>query len=165
MDINDYLYFLKIAVSSAANHTEIQQTEEGPVLLCTFRSPLDGNSEMGCRIALIPNDNGSVTAEMMLFVFAGIGKDMFEDLDILINAVNERIITGSYRLFDNEGTILFVQSLLLNETLDEKTATAFIGKTLSAMEDTVSRSAGVILSYLSGNELESILNELDKGVE
>ncbi len=161
-EIKDLLNILKNAVSGVANHTQIQQTEEGPELLFTVTSPFDEDGETGCRVSLIPNDSGSVTVEMMLFVFSSIDSTMFSDFDILLNAVNERIVYGSYRLFDDQGMIVFVHSLLLNGSESEKTAVTLIGKTLSAMEETVYRTAGVILSYLGGNTLEEIMNEIDK---
>ena len=164
-EITEYLKILKNAVSGTAEHTEIQQTEEGPALLFTVASPFDEKGEIGCRIMLLPDDSGCVTVEMMMFLFGNIKSDMFSDLDILLNAVNERIMTGSYRLFDDQGMILFVQSLMLDGSVNEKTAVTLIGKTLSAMEYTVYDTAGVMISYLGGNTLESIMDELDKGEE
>ena len=114
---------------------------------------------------LLQNDSGSVTAEMMLFVFVNLDSGMFSDLDVLLNAVNGRISTGSYRLLDDQGIIIFMQSLLLNDNTSENAALTLIGKTLSAMEDTVYRTEGVVLDYLGGNSLESIMNEFDKGGE
>ena len=163
--IKEFLHILKNALSGTANHTEIQQTEEGLALLCTVASPFDENSERGCRIMLLQNDSGSVTAEMMLFVFVNLDSGMFSDLDVLLNAVNGRISTGSYRLLDDQGIIIFMQSLLLNDNTSENAALTLIGKTLSAMEDTVYRTEGVVLDYLGGNSLESIMNEFDKGGE
>lgn len=161
-EIREFLNILKIAVAGTANQAEIQETEEGPVLICTVSSPFLENDEMGYRISILPCDNGSVTVEIMLFVFNNIDSKLFSGLDVLINSINDRVLSGSYRLFDDNGTILFVQSLQLNSAVSEETAVKLIGKTLSLMENTVCSTGRAILVYLSGGDLGSILNQIER---
>ncbi len=157
-----FLQLLKVAVSGNANETDIEESEEGYSLLCTMKSPFDTGGELGYRITMLPDKDGAVMTELSLYLFTDVDSARFAGLDRLMNEINSRISVGSWRLYDDTGTVTFAHGLLLNENVDDEIAVSVIGKTLALMENIVAATGGYIIEYLIGTDLEKIIEAVGR---
>ena len=160
-NLYEFLQMLKVAVSKNANETKIEESEEGYSLLCTVNSPFGTGGETGYRISMIPDD-GTVMTEISLYLFTEVDSGMFAGLDRLMNEINSRISIGSWRLYDDTGTVTFAHGMLLGETVDEQTALLMTGKTLAVMEDITLSTGRYIIEYRTGGELENIIKAVGR---
>ncbi len=163
-NLKEFMKLLRYGVSENAEEVVIDDTEDGPVLVCTAKSPFIEDSVLEYEISLTPDDNGTIFTEISIALFTGIDNAAFDGLDRLFNMFNDLFSfrPGSYKLIDESGTVMFTQGFLLNETVPEKTAISMIGKTMKVMEDIVYTTGGYILKNLSGASPEDIMKELCK---
>ena len=167
MEINavrEYLELLKTAVSDKDIGAEIQETEDGPVLLFSGKSPFDENEETGYQLSLIPADNGIIISEVLIFLINGIKEDKFDGVNTLIARINPYLRLGSFRFFEDNGSgsVIFAQGTVLDEELDIAVINSVIGKTVSIMENTVLNAGEYIYRYVKGEKLGTLLEEIDR---
>ena len=161
--IRQYLNMFMQAVSENTTGAEIVESEEGPVLYCTVRSPFEGQEEIGYQISMLPYADNVFAAEIVMFVFSNIGKDRFKDLNTLINRLNQYIVFGSYRLFEDDGSVMFCQGMMLDEEMQVMKINELMSGTITVMENTVMNTGNYILRLLNGEKPDSVLEALEKG--
>lgn len=160
--IRQYLRMFMQAVSEHTTGAEIRETEDGPVLICAVRSPFEPESEVGYQISMIPYDGSIVAAEIIILPFTDIDSEIFPELNILINRLNQYIVFGSYRLFEDDGTVMFCQGMTLDDTMDVSKANELIAKTLSVMENTVMNTGNYILRLLEGEDADTVIEDIGR---
>ena len=132
------------------------------MLLCSVKSPFYEKSRMGYRISLSPDDEGIVIAEIDIYLFTDVESNMLSGLDVLLGTINECLSFGSYRLWDETGTVMFSQGIVMNDLVRTDVSVRMIGKTLELMERTVCGTGRLILRYLGGESLDDIVEEIGR---
>ena len=160
--IIQYLDILKSAFSERASSAEIFQSDEDPVLLCTVTSPFDENDEIAYQISLNNVDDGFVAAELIMLLFGDISEDKHRDIALLINRLNRFISLGSFRLFEDNGTVMFYQGMIIDETMQTVKVTELIFRTIHEMEQTAVSLGEFIDRAISGEDTQKLLAELQR---
>ena len=158
--IREYLRLIMSAVADSVNGAQIEETEDGPVLLCSIDSTFSDKDEVGYRFEIIPAGEGLLIAEVMMIVFLGVDKDKFAGVNAIIAETAPYINLGSFRLIEDTGTIAFVQGTVLDEEMEMSAVTAVLGKTVSIMENTAFNAGEYIYRYLNGEDLETLKAEI-----
>ncbi len=159
--IRAYLLFIKDMLTRSVARAELQETEEGPVLLCAVNSPFDAKEKLGYRFSLTPVEDGLLAAEVILFVVNDAAREAFFGLNRIINRLNPYISLGSFRLFEPSGSVLFTQGMLFAESLDVSAITETIGISVGIMEQTVLNAGAYFFRFLNGESPETLLAEID----
>ena len=161
--IRQYLDMFRQAVAENTVDAGIEESEEGPVLYCTVKSPFKGQEEIGYQISMLPYADDVFAAEIVMFVFSNIDKDKFRDLNTLINRLNQYIVFGSYRLFEDNGSVMFCQGMMLSEDMQVMKINELMSKTITVMENTVLNTGDYILRLLNGEDIDPVLESVEKG--
>ena len=159
--VRQYLNMFMQAVSENTTGAEIVETEDGPVLYCSVKSPFETERDIGYQISMLPYDDSIFAVEIIMFLFTDIGKDKYQDMNRLINTLNNYIVFGSFRLFE-EGSVLFCQGMMLDETMQTAKVNEHIVKTLSVMENTAVNAGEYILRLLNGENINAIMDDIGK---
>ena len=161
--IREYLRLIMSAISDSVKGAQIEETEDGPILLCSIKSPFSETDEIGYRLEIIPMDDGLLTAEVMMILFIGIEKEKLAGLNELIGVMNRFLTLGSLRLLEDETvSVLFVQGSVLEENMPLSSVTGMIGSTVSIMENAAFNSGEYIKRYLDGEEPGKLIEEISK---
>ncbi len=158
--IREYLRLLMSAVADSVNGAQIEETEDGPVLLCSAASPFSEKDEVGYRFEIMQAGEGIFVAEVMMIVFLGVEKDRYDGVNALIAELSPYISLGSFRLIEDAGTVAFVQGAVFDGEMDIPAVTAVLGKTVSIMENTAYNAGEYIYRYLNGEKLETLIDEI-----
>ena len=99
--------------------------------------------------------------QTMIFTFKNIPGDKTGDLEAVLNALNARIGLGGFVFFEEEKTVFFNHSFLLDETASAGTAARILLKSIGFMENAIA-NAGVWIKKLLDGEMsaEDVLKEL-----
>ena len=159
--IREYLKVLASVISDRVNGAEIQESEEGPLLICSAGSPFGTQEDIGYRFSLAPGDDGLLILEIMIFLFNGIDNERSADINALINRMNAYIVLGSLRFFEDSGSVIFSQGSLLYDSLGMSEITNIIGKTLGIMENTAFNAGEYVLRCINGEKLETVLEDIE----
>ena len=81
--IRGYLKLLMASVGDVVNGAEIIESEDGPVLLCSVKSPFSDDGEIGCQFEIEPLRGGIIIIEVTIFLFADIEKEKFDGVNRL----------------------------------------------------------------------------------
>ena len=147
-------------ISYRVNGAEIREEEDGPVLICSAESPFGNEEDIGYRFSFVPEEDGLLVAEIMIFLFNGIAEDRVSSINTLINKLDPYITLGCFRYFDDTRSVIFSQGALLYDDLGIAQITNIIGKTLVIMEETAFNAGEYIFRCLNGEEPETLLAEL-----
>ena len=162
MDINAIREYLKLLMEALAEHTtgaEIQETDEGPVLLCSVSSPFEDEEDIGFRFEVTPLDDGLFVIEIMIVLFGGIDGKLLPGVETIIARLNPNCDIGSFKTLDEGGFVYYTQGMIFDEELDAALITETLGNTVTIMENNVQSMGGLIYRYLKGEELDIILDE------
>lgn len=157
--IRGYLKLLMASVGDVVNGAEIIESEDGPVLLCSVKSPFSDNGEIGCQFEIEPLRGGIFIIEVTIFLFADIEKEKFDGVSRLIAVLNSGFDIGAFRIFEEGNSVLFTQGMILDEELDVSLVTDTLGRTVSLMESTVMNKGKYIDRYLNGEDIETLVGE------
>ncbi|MBP3858065.1 MAG: hypothetical protein IK990_20875 [Ruminiclostridium sp.] len=160
--IREYERFIAEAAAERLTGAEIEETEEGPVLVCSAASPFGGEDDIGYRFTFMPLENGMFCAEILIFLFNGVPAEKFGDINRLIGRINPYIILGSLRLFEDSGSVLFAQGSVFDEETEAAVFTGMLGKTLELAENAAFNAGEYIFRYLNGEDADALLAEIDK---
>ena len=163
--IRQYLGILKNAFSQRAGAADVLDSEEGPVLICTVASPFDENDEIAYQVSLHSADEGFVATEIMIFMFTDISEDKFRDLSLLINRLNQFISLGSFRLYEDNGTVMLYQGMIFDEAMQTAKVTELIFATIQSLESAMTGLGEFIDRALKGENMDLILADLHKEAE
>ena len=161
--IRQYLTMFMNAVAENTTGAEIAETEDGPVLYCAVKSPFEGQDDIGYQITMLPYADTIFAAEIVMFVFTGIDKQKLKDIGTLINRLNQYLTLGNYRVFEEDGSVMFCHGMMLDEEMQITDINELMSKTITVMEDTVVNTGDYILRLLNGEELSSVIEEVGKG--
>ena len=157
--IRDYLKLLMGALAERTKGAEIQETDDGPVLLCSAESPFEGEDDTGFRFEITPLDDGLFVIEVTIFLFGGIDDKLLTDVEAIIARLNPGCDTGSFRTLDEGGYVIYSQGLIFDEELDAALVTGTLGNTVSLMEANAERLGRIIYRRLKGEALDKLLDE------
>ena len=157
--IRGYLKLLMASIGDVVNGAEIIESEDGPVLLCSVKSPFSDNGEIGCQFEIEPLRGGIIIIEVTIFLFADIEKEKFDGVNRLIAVLNSGFDIGAFRIFEEGNSVLFTQGMILDEELDVSLVTDTLGRTVSLMEATVMNKGKYIDRYLNGEDIETLVGE------
>ncbi len=160
--IREYLKMLLNVFEENNKSAELQETDDGPVLLCSVESPFEAGKEIGYQFSMMPLEEELLAYEVMMFVFSDIEADKLSGLAPLISAINDRVALGSFRVFEDGGSVMFVQGAVIDETLDVSTVTAMLAKTVGIMENTVANAGEYIHRALKGESVDLLIGGLDR---
>ncbi len=160
--IRNYLTLLQSVLGDITAGTEIQETEDGPVLLCTVQSPFNSEEEIGYRFEITPIGDGMIVIETMMILFTGIGADKTAGLNRLAAEINNRLSLGSLRIFDAEGsvTLMYSNGSVFDEELDAGTVTKLLGRNVGIMETAAVNAGDYIYRYLNGEDVEALIADI-----
>lgn len=160
--IRNYLTLLKSVLGDITAGAEIQETEDGPVLLCTVQSPFNSEEEIGYRFEITQIGNGMFVIETMMILFAGVGEDKTEGLNRLAAEINNRLGLGSLRIFDADGafTVIYCNGTVFDEELDTATVTKLLGRNVGIMETAAVNAGDYIYRYLNGESAEALIADI-----
>ena len=157
--IREYLRLLMGDLAKQTKGAEIQETEDGPVLLCSVQSPFGSGEEIGFQFEITPLDNGLFVIEVLIFMFGGIDPAKLPDVEKLVAQLNINCDIGSFKTIDEEGFVLYTQGRIFDEELDPALITDTLGKTVTLMESNAESLGRFIYRCLNGEELEKLLDE------
>lgn len=157
--IRGYLKLLMVSVEDIVNGAEIIETEDGPVLLCSMKSPFSERAEIGYQFEIEPVRDGIFILEVIIFLFSDVDKERFDGVNKLITVLNSGFDIGAFRIFEEGNSVMFTQGMILDEELDASLVTDTLGKTVSLMENTVIEKGKYINRYLNGEDLETLVGE------
>ena len=160
--IREYLEMFRQAVAENTTGTELRETEEGPVLYCSVKSPFEGREDIVYQISMYPYEETFFAAEIIMFVFTDIDRSKYPELNRLINRLNVYFTIGSYRLFEEEGAVMFCHGLMLDDTMQIAKGNELLAKAITVMENTAVNTGGYILRLLNGEDPDSIIADIVK---
>ena len=160
--VKQYLGLLMNAFAENAKSAEIADSDDGPVLIVTVASPFDENAEVAYQIAVQPADEMFGVFEVNIFLFTDIDADRYSDISRLINRLNGYSAFGSFRLFDDNGSVMFCQGMVFPEDMDAVRATELLLKTIEAMEPIAADLGSFIYRALNGESGDTLLKELKR---
>ena len=112
--IRGYLKLLMASVGDVVNGAEIIESEDGPVLLCSVKSPFSDDGEIGCQFEIEPLRGGIIIIEVTIFLFADIEKEKFGGVNRLIAVLNSGFDIGAFRIFEEGNSVLFTQGMIFD---------------------------------------------------
>ena len=111
-----------------------------------------------------PVDESFVAAETVVYLFDDIGREKFDELNILINTINQYISFGSFRLYEDNGSVMFCHGMILEDTMQTASVNELVVKTIGAMEDTFADLGGYIRRALDGESTQALIKELQEAM-
>ncbi|MBQ9483263.1 MAG: hypothetical protein IJU82_03650 [Ruminiclostridium sp.] len=160
--VREYLGLLMAAVADSTTGAEIVESEDGPFLICSVKSPFGDAEDICYQFSVTQADEGLVAFEALIFLFSSINSDKFAGVNAITAAIDPHLTLGSLRLFEEGGSVIFAQGMIFDETQDLGTVTSVLGKTVGLMENAAVNAGGYIRRYLNGEKLETLLDEISK---
>lgn len=167
MDKDSVLIFLaliKEAVKEKAKAAEIQEIDGENVLFCSVDSPFEEGKDIVYQFSVNSVQGGCVICEIIIFAVNDVESKYYADINRLVNRLNQYLTLGSFRLSEDVQSVMFVQGAVLDERISTDTAAEILGNTLAVMENTVNNSGAYFMSLLGGENIDALLERIDKEV-
>ena len=157
----EYLIAIAELAADGIHEAAVTDTDDGAVLLLTAGSPFGEEDELSYTVSVEDYAEGLFIFQVMIFSFKDIPQERFGELGTVINALNARITLGGFVLFEEESTVFFNHSFLLDETAETAAAARILLKSIGLMENAVA-NAGIWIKRLLEGELtaEAVLKAL-----
>ena len=160
-----YLELIRRVLEESDADPEMIDTEEGSILICSAASPWGEDKRIGYQFSVTPYISELVVLEIIMYPFNDIDKKAFDGINALIERIDPYLALGSFRLFDDSGSVMFTHSIVLSGEMEVSDTLNVFGKTVGIMENTVSNAGEYIHRFLCGEKTEDLIKEIDKDGE
>ncbi|MBP5463146.1 MAG: hypothetical protein J6Y20_13630 [Lachnospiraceae bacterium] len=157
----EYLAEIAELIEDNIHEATIDNTDDGAVLLMTAASPFAEGEELAYSVSFEEFKADMYIFQIMIFTFTNIPEERFDEVRVIINALNSRISLGGFVLFEESKAVFFNHSFLLDETADAAVAARILLRSIGLMENAVVNAGQWILRLLGGERtVESVLETL-----
>ena len=157
-----FLVLIKELVKDKVKYAEIQEEDGENTLYCAVDSPVEEGKDVVYQFSLNSVPGGGVICEMIIFAFNDVESKYFDDINRLVNKLNNYLVIGSFRLFEESNSVMYVQGAVLDENLDAAVATGVLGDTLVMMENAVVNCGEYFTRLFDGEDIDALLESIDK---
>ena len=162
----EYLAEIANLIEDGIHEAAIDSTEDGAVLLMTAASPFAEDGELAYSVSFEEFKADMYIFQIMIFTFTNIPEERFDELRVVINALNSRINLGNFVLFEESNAVFFNHSFLLDETANAAVAARILLRSIGLMENAVVNAGQWLLQLLAGEcTVEEVLDVLDREEE
>ena len=149
-NLMQYLTALGKAFEPHVSAWAVEESDEGPMLVLTASAPFDEASELGYLISPSVVAENIVLFDLEIAVFTDVPEELFASLHPVIAALNNALIVGSFRLYEETAEVICQSGVILSSDMDLDAATDNVFKTLVLMENGAVNGGAELLKLIKG---------------
>lgn len=143
------------------NECYVEEQENGPILLMSSPSPFEEDEEIAYSVQIEDGKNGFVLLQYLIMPFAHIPEEKLDELGKAICYIDPTLSYGNFVLVKEGKLLLFRQSAIVPDDMDEMAAIQYSARSLFLMERTVFETGNMLYGLLNGQvTLEEIKSAL-----